>query len=256
MPSTFKNPLQEIGQLIFERNFKKAMSIIDELLEKPKTVKTKLLEIMLVKSHIYSELEQFDEGLQLAEEVLAESEKLDNKLLIVDAFIAKLANLGVKEWWIGTGMAGSSYLYYKSSENVTQYSNLIKKGEKILQSITEISKNDSKKREIQFLRMKGIIHRKKEEFNLANQCFEKSKNHFESIKNTNEMLRDLLRILINPITSSTFDYFTKIKMDAIKLNKIVKSDFYQIIINLISLRKSLVVLFLLFTILKYYIKGW
>jgi len=229
--SSTRNPIQEVEQLIINRNFKKAMSTVDELLKKPKTSKIKILELLLAKSHIFSELEQFNEGLILADEVLEESRKLDNKLLIVDAIIARLANLGVKEWWIGREI-NCSYLYYKSWDQLSQYSELINEGENILKTITS-NKNLMKKREAQFLRMKGLIFREKDQHELSVQCFEKSMNYFLSIDNKNEVLQDLISI-----SNTLFYIFDLVRLNDVlkkanKLNEEVKNDFFQAVINLI-----------------------
>ncbi|NHJ38938.1 MAG: tetratricopeptide repeat protein [Asgard group archaeon] len=235
MSTAIDKQFQVVEQLIHNRNFTKAMTIIDGLLEKPKLTETKLLELQLVKSHIFSELEQFDEGLQLADEVLVKSEKLDDKLLIVDAIIAKLANLGVKEWWIGREL-NNSYLYYKSSKEIDQYSKLISKAEKNLKVINKTI--DKGKREAQLLRMKGIIHRKKEEHSLAYECFDKSLKYHKTIRNDFETLRDYVSIIKAHNPLAKMDLITEYKTSAIELNEKVKSDFYRVTINLISLMKG------------------
>jgi tetratricopeptide (TPR) repeat protein len=232
MSSEIKKQLQEIDQLIHNRNFTKAMTIIDGLLKKPKLAEIKLLELKLAKSHIFSELEQFDEGLQLADEVLINSEKLDDKLLIVDAIIAKLANLGVKEWWNGR-LFRLSYLYYKSWDQITNYSKLIREGERILKTITSKSTKDLKKREALFFRMRGIIQRKKGQYESSIQFFEKSLKYFKSVKNDFEILQDLISISKTPLVDESSEQVKKAREQAKELIAKLKNDFYQVGLNFI-----------------------
>ncbi|NHJ40546.1 MAG: tetratricopeptide repeat protein, partial [Asgard group archaeon] len=91
--SNTKKQLEEVKQHIIHGRFQEGLKIIEAILKKKDISKEDKLAFLIFKAEISCYLGNFQDALQLADQVLNESEKLDNLLLKVDALTIKASAL-------------------------------------------------------------------------------------------------------------------------------------------------------------------
>ncbi|NHJ32834.1 MAG: hypothetical protein FK732_08220, partial [Asgard group archaeon] len=89
MSSNTKKQLEEVKQYIIHGKFQEGLKVIEANLKKKDTSKEEKLCYLNFKAEISYYLGNLQDALQLADQVLKESEKLDNLLLKVDALTVK-----------------------------------------------------------------------------------------------------------------------------------------------------------------------
>ncbi|NPE07969.1 MAG: tetratricopeptide repeat protein [Asgard group archaeon] len=139
MSSTIEKSLQKIEQLLIHGEFQEALKIIENSLKRRYIKKEERLSFLVHKSDIQNELGKHIVALELAEEVLKESEKLDNNLLQIDALVQKVIAL------------------YYSIGQFAEGLICIEKGLGLLNKISDIPPKDFAKRKSLLLHWNGLI---------------------------------------------------------------------------------------------------
>lgn len=93
MSSTIKDQSEKIEQLFIHCQFQEALKLIKKGLKEKNISKEEELSLLAWKGRITYYLGRFPEALQLADQILTESEGLDNILTQLDALIFKSASL-------------------------------------------------------------------------------------------------------------------------------------------------------------------
>ncbi|NHJ48140.1 MAG: hypothetical protein FK733_10160 [Asgard group archaeon] len=89
MPSNTEKQLEEVKQHVIHGRFQEGLKVIEDSLKKKNISKEDKLAYLNFKGEISNYLGNLQDALQLADQVLKESEKLDNLLLKVDALTVK-----------------------------------------------------------------------------------------------------------------------------------------------------------------------
>ncbi len=139
LSSTTQKKLQKIEQLLIHGEFQKALDEIAEGLKTKDNKNEDKLAFLVHKSDIRNELGKHLEALELVDEVLKESKKLDNNLIIIDSFIQKVIAL-----------------YYTTGE-FNEGLSYIEKGLKLLKKTPNIHPKELAKRKSMLLHWNGLV---------------------------------------------------------------------------------------------------
>jgi tetratricopeptide (TPR) repeat protein len=139
LSSITKKQLQETEQLIIHGEFHSALKIIERNLKKKDINKEEKLSFLVIKSEIQNDLGKHAEALELAEEILKESKRLDNILLQVDALIQKI------------------FALYYSVGLFTKDITIVEEGMELLNKITDIPPKEFAKRKSLLLQWYGLV---------------------------------------------------------------------------------------------------
>jgi tetratricopeptide (TPR) repeat protein len=160
--------LEEIEQgwlLLNEGKEEEALSLVVEIEKKEDISPEDKLKIVILKGNIHNALSNYEEGFQLAEETYREYEKLGNKLLLLDAINLKVF-----------------FLLNKGQILSKSASDLMERGDNILNSLSNEAKSKYVIKEARFLFLKGVFYFNKGKNNLSLQFCEKSLELIEQFK--------------------------------------------------------------------------
>ncbi len=160
--------LKRAKQLIF-------MDKLDEALQEVKTIgihvelsKVERIQVQILRSLIYDQTGNYDKSLELVDQAYQECQRLDNPILEIDAIIS---------------LASAKFRIDEFSESL----DLINSGEKLLRTLETEEKKEIIDRKAALKYVKGKIHRKKGNLDLALKFLHDSLSIKQNTKNLYEI---------------------------------------------------------------------
>ncbi|MFX0182582.1 MAG: tetratricopeptide repeat protein [Candidatus Hodarchaeota archaeon] len=175
MTKMYNQQLEKVEQLLTQCEFKKALNEIKHIEQSEHLTENEQLTLKYLKSTLYLKRGMFNDGNQVAEQLLEESKKVGNQLREVDALI----NIS---WALN---------YMGRLDDSMQ---LVRRGEKLLKILTYEKQLDLRNRKAAFLYRKGLILINKDKPDQALDFLEKSLSLREEIGDRKGIAETLIGI--------------------------------------------------------------
>ncbi|MFX0093615.1 MAG: tetratricopeptide repeat protein, partial [Candidatus Hodarchaeota archaeon] len=164
MSNPSSQALARVERLIYIGHYGDALEVVKSIEQNEKISTTKRLKCNLLKSILLNKLEQYEEGLMLAEIVLQECQKLEPSIQVLDAIISKTEAL----WHL---------------ERLDDCLKIIEQAERILRVLTQNQQSEINQRKASLLLHKGLVYGSRGDLNRALKYYYQSLTLSEQTKN-------------------------------------------------------------------------